>query len=200
MQNSIQSAESEAQKKEILLLPNSNINLRVHQHLMEWSSSCRTQAQTQRSQIIRSPPERRHFRADGSLSPSIHPSVRSPPYRHRANIKANRISLAMMAYNPKSTSSLFGHVLKLGLCAFRYCSHWSTAASRSRSSFLMYSMAPASTIALLGFGWPMTPPSSLCGSVGTARRNLSSSELRPSRYFRSTWLCGRRWLCLALAD
>lgn len=73
-------------------------------------------------------------------------------------------------------------------------------ASLSASSFRIYSMALASTIALLGFGCPMAPASSLCGSVGTARLSRSSSALRPSRYLRSTWLWGNRPVFRLLDD
>ena len=47
-------------------------------------------------------------------------------------------------------------------------------------------------IALLGFGCPIAPASSLCLNIGTDLLSLSNSELSPSRYLRSTWLCGRR--------
>lgn len=58
-------------------------------------------------------------------------------------------------------------------------------------------MALDKIVALLGFGCPIAPAPLLCRSIGTAFRSLSSSELRPSRYLRSTWLCGWRledWL------
>lgn len=65
-------------------------------------------------------------------------------------------------------------------------------ASLSLSVLLIYSTAAAITVALLGLGCPMTPTSLLCSKVGTARRSFSISEFKPSRYLRSTWLCGTR--------
>ena len=82
----------------------------------------------------------------------------------------------------------------------------SRSPSLSSSIFAIYSTAHDSTIALLGAGHPITASSSLCDSVGTARLSLTRFEFNPSRYLRSTCLCGwrgARWCCFeeeALVD
>lgn len=47
-------------------------------------------------------------------------------------------------------------------------------------------------IDLLGRGDPILPPCLRCGSVGTAWRKRSKAAFRPSRYLRSTVVCGMR--------
>lgn len=66
----------------------------------------------------------------------------------------------------------------------------------------MYATAPARTAALEAFG-PEAPhveaTSHLC-VVGNAILRRSNSAFKPSRYFRSTWLCGWRFESFAVFE